>query len=362
VSTTLTATDAATALSERLFSDLVTMTEILALHLGGELDLFDALADESLTPGELADRAGIHPRYAREWLEQLAVAGFVTCDNPDDPADARRFGLAPAVAEVFLDTTSPAYARPLIQMAGGFAAVIRDVVHAYRTGGGVPYHAYGHEVRHGLGEMNGAYYDEALPGWIASQGDVDHLLRTHEQPRILDLGSGVGRSSMALARAYPKALVRGVDLDGASVTEAREAAAGAGLAHRVTFVEGDAATVDDSERYHLVTILEALHDMGDPIGALRQARQVLEPGGAVIVMDERCEDHFRPDGDLVERFLYGASALHCLPATMAEEPVLANGTLLRAPVVEAWAGAAGFGGATVLPIETEFWRLYRLDI
>jgi hypothetical protein len=69
---------------------------------------------------------------------------------------------------------------------------------------------------------------------------------------------------------------------------------------------------------------------------------------------------FTAPGDQVERFMYGWSVLHCLPATLAERPVEATGTVLRAPTVARWAAAAGFTGFEVLPIDNPFWRFYRL--
>jgi hypothetical protein len=110
-----------------------------------------------------------------------------------------------------------------------------------------------------------------------------------------------------------------------------------------------------------VTVFEALHDMGDPVSALRAARGVVADDGAVYVVDERVADTFTPDADEIERLQYGFSVLHCLPATLAEDPVIANGTVLRRPTVEAWAADAGFaGGVEPLPIDDVFWQHYRL--
>jgi ubiquinone/menaquinone biosynthesis C-methylase UbiE len=177
---------------------------------------------------------------------------------------------------------------------------------------------------------------------------------------VLDLGCGLGASALALARAHPRARVLGVDLDEASVAEARAAAAEAGVADRVSFVAGDAAQLAPEAPFDLVTIFEALHDMGDPVGALRAARAVLADGGSVLVADERVADVFTAPGDPTERLMYGWSILHCLPATMAEDPVEATGTVLRAPTLAGWAAAAGFTGFEVLPIDNPFWRFYRL--
>jgi hypothetical protein len=100
--------------------------------------------------------------------------------------------------------------------------------------------------------------------------------------------------------------------------------------------------------------------MGDPVGALRTARAVLADGGSVLVGDERVADDLIADGDLVERFQFGWSVVHCLPATMAEDYVEANGTMLRASTVARWAEEAGFAEFRVTPIENDFWRFYVL--
>jgi hypothetical protein len=96
------------------------------------------------------------------------------------------------------------------------------------------------------------------------------------------------------------------------------------------------------------------------VGALRAARALLAADGSVLVADERVADAFTALGDPTERFMYGWSILHCLPATLAVHPIEASGTVLRAPTVARWAAAAGFTGFEVLPVDNPFWRLYRM--
>jgi hypothetical protein len=57
---------------------------------------------------------------------------------------------------------------------------------------------------------------------------------------------------------------------------------------------------------------------------------------------------------------YAWSVLHCLPATLAESPKTAHGTVLRIETVRQWADAAGYASVEVLPIANDFWRFYRL--
>lgn len=346
-------------LAERLLTGAVTTMETLSVHLGVALGLYRALAAGPADPRRLAERAGIHPRYAREWLEQQAVAGLLHVIDGDADAYARRFALPDGYQEVLVDEDSPSYLGTLPGIAGSFGTVLPDVVAAYRSGGGVAYEAYGEPTRHGIGGMNRPMFRAELGGWVAALPDVQSKLEAGPA-HVLDLGCGMGASTIALAELFPQARVRGVDLDAASVAEATEAARRHGLSGRVTFEQSDAATLTSGQEYRLVCIFEALHDMADPVAALRAVRYALAPGGAVLVADERVAEEFAAPGDLVERLNYGFSVLHCLPATRAEGSAVEAGTVLRPETVEEYAKQAGLS-STVLPIDNELWRFYRLD-
>ena len=360
--TTSTDVDAREVLAGRLVDGLTGAMETLGVYLGVELGLYRALADlGEATEAEVAGQAGVDPRYAREWLEQQAVAGYLACDDAALPAAGRRYRLPEGHAEVLVDADSPYHVAPLAPVLAGIAGVLPQLVQAYRGGGGVPYAAYGRALRDGIAAANRPMFlHELATAWLPSVPDLDRRLRSAPPPRVLDLGCGLGASSVALARAYPRATVLGVDLDEASVAQARAAAAEAGVADRVSFEVGDAALLAQEASFDLVTVFEALHDMGDPVAALRTARDRLAAGGSVLVADERVADAFTAPGDATERLMYGWSILHCLPATLAEDPVEATGTVLRAPTLARWAAEAGFAGFEVLAIDNPFWRFYRL--
>ena len=360
--TTVSDVDARELLAGRLVDGLTQALELFGVYLGVELGLYRALAEfGAVTEAELAGHAGVAPRYAREWLEQQAVAGYLACDDPAGPAERRRFRLPAGHAEVLVDRDSPYHVAPLALALAGTAGVLARLPEAYRGGGGVAYADYGRAIRDGIAAANRPMFLHELAGvWLPAVPDLHRRLRSAPAPRLLDLGCGLGASSLALARAYPRATVLGVDLDEASVAGARAAAAEAGVADRVSFAVGDAAHLAPEAPFDLVTVFEALHDMGDPVGALRAARALLADGGSVLVADERVADAFTAPGDATERLMYGWSILHCLPATLAEDHVEANGTVLRAPTLARWAAAAGFAEVEVLAVDNPFWRFYRL--
>jgi hypothetical protein len=116
-----------------------------------------------------------------------------------------------------------------------------------------------------------------------------------------------------------------------------------------------------AERYNLVTLFETLHDMAHQVESLRAARVMLARGGAVLVGDERVAETFTAPGDDLERFMYGWSAPHCLPAVLIEPDAAGTGAVIRPETVRRYALDAGFSRVTVPPIEHDFWRFYRLD-
>jgi 2-polyprenyl-3-methyl-5-hydroxy-6-metoxy-1,4-benzoquinol methylase len=196
--------------------------------------------------------------------------------------------------------------------------------------------------------------------WLPAMPDVHARLQADPSARVADVACGGGWSSIAIARAYPKARVDGFDLDPASIELARANAEDAGLAERIQFHVRDAGDPELAGRYDLVTIFEALHDMSNPVAALEAARALAGDDGAVLVVDERVADAFTAPGDDVERLMYGWSILLCLPTGMASQPSAATGTVMRSDTLRRYASAAGFSRVDVLPVEHDFFRLYRL--
>src|SRR4029450_5865284 len=106
---------------------------------------------------------------------------------------------------------------------------------------------------------------------------------------VADLGCGHGASSILLAQAYPQATVTGFDYHQASIDVARKRAAEAGVADRVRFELG-AAQDFPGNGYDLVCVFDALHDMGDPLGAARHIREALTPDGTWLLVEPMAGD------------------------------------------------------------------------
>lgn len=347
---------------DRLLASTAGTFDMFAIYIGQALDYYNTLRQHpTLTSVELAQHTNSNERYTREWLEQQTVTGILTVSNSQASPTERTFSLPPAHAEVLTDQDSPNYLTPLSQMLAGAVRPLPAVVQAFRQGGGVPYGDYGTDFREGQGGINRVLFLQELGSdWLPAIPDIHARLQTNPPARVADIGCGVGWSSIGMAQAYPNALVDGFDLDAPSITEAWEHAEKAGMNGRLNFHVRDVADPTLAGQYDLVTAFECVHDMSDPVGALRTMRQLAGADGTVLIADERVGDEFTPAGNDVEWMMYGWSLLHCLPVGMADHPSVGTGTVMRTDTLRQYAQAAGFHDVEVLPIDNFFFRVYRL--
>lgn len=351
----------ADALADRLFDATLGALDLFTVYLGDELGYYEALADaDALTAGDLAGRTGTDERYAREWLEQQTVADVLVVEDETHPAADRRYRLPPGHEEALLDRDSLRYAAQQAHLAVGAGQAIDDVAAAYRTGEGVPFDAYG-PLREGQARTNRAELRRRLGReWLPVMTDVHDRLQSGDA-RVADVGCGAGWAAVAVAEAYPRVAVDGFDLDRPSVERARDGVTRLGLDDRVTVHHRDAAALDREDAYDLAMAVEVVHDLADPVGALRAMRRLVREDGAVLVVDQRVADAFTADAGPVEQLIYGWSSVHCLPVGRADDPSAATGAVMRTDTLRAYADEAGFAGVTVLPIDHDGFRFFRLD-
>jgi 2-polyprenyl-3-methyl-5-hydroxy-6-metoxy-1,4-benzoquinol methylase len=347
------------ALVERLFMNAVGAFDLFSVYVGERLGLYRIMADDGpLTSAELAQAAGVHERYAREWLEQQAASDLLEVEID---GEQRRFRLPEGHVEALLDVSSLNYIAPMARAVVAAIRPIDAVLAAFRTGEGVPYADYGEDLHEGQAAFTRPLFENLLgKEWLPAVPELHKRLLADPPARVGDIACGQGRSSIEIARAYPRVLVDGIDSDRASIERARENLVGSGVEGRVTFHERDAADTELAGRYDLVTIFEALHDMSYPVDVLGAARGLLIDDGLMFIGDERTEDAFTAPAGEVERLFYGFSVFHCLPVGMVGKGAAGTGTVIRADTVRRYASEAGFSSCEVLPIDNDFWRFYLL--
>jgi len=193
------------------------------------------------------------------------------------------------------------------------------------------------------------YVANLVSSWLPALEGVEEKLLAGAL--VADIGCGHGASTIVMAKAYPRSEFVGFDYHGESVAAARRAAERAGVGDRVRF---EVASAKDfpGEGYDLVCVFDALHDMGDPVGAAAHVLGALAEDGSWLIVEPMAGDRTEENLNPVGRIFYSASTMICTPASRSQEVGLALGAQagearLRAVVTEA--GFTRFRRATQTP-------------
>jgi SAM-dependent methyltransferase len=297
----------------RFAGDLGAVLHCATVLIGDRLGLYRAMADCNwLTAEELADRTGTDARYVREWLAAQAASGYAEYDPTSD-----RFRLTPEQSFALTNEDNPVFAPGGLQIAASTLADVGLIAEAFRGGHGVGWGEHHHDLIEGtLRFFRPGYIGNLTQNWIPSLDGVEAKLRNGAS--VADIGCGCGASTIIMASAYPESRFVGFDNHEGSIVKARQAAADAGVADRCRF---DVATAKDFEDggYDLVTVFDALHDMGDPAGAAAHVRETLAPDGTWMIVEPFAEDRLEANLNPVGRIFYSASTTICVPVSRSQE-------------------------------------------
>ena len=294
----------------RAVGDLGAAFSAVLVSIGDELGFYRALAEGPLTAGELAAKTTTTERYVREWLSNQAAGGYVEYDP-----STQRFSLTPEQALCLADPNGPA------DISGAYS-LVRDAFHVrdralenFRSGRGMEWGEHHPCLFQGTERFFRASYNtNLLTSWLPALDGVAGKLS--KGARVADVGCGHGASTILMAQGYPASTFVGFDYHDASIDTARQRATDAGLSN-VRFERADATSFAGGP-YDLIAMFDCLHDMADPAGVARHARASLGPDGHLMVVEpfanDRLEDNLNPVG----RVYYGASALICVPVSLAK--------------------------------------------
>jgi 2-polyprenyl-3-methyl-5-hydroxy-6-metoxy-1,4-benzoquinol methylase len=304
--------------------------------MGDRLGYYQALADNGpATPGELAERTNTSEHYTREWLNAQAAGGYVEYDP-----GTGLYTLPPEQIVALTDSSSPAYLPGFFQIALGTVHHTSETIEAARSGAGIGWHEHTTDVHVGCERFfRPSYHANLLPSWLpALEGVTEKLERG---ATVADIGCGHGSSTILMAEAFPRSEFVGSDYHQESIETARLRAAEAGLGERIRFEVAPAAEFSGSG-YDLVTTFDALHDMGDPVGAARHVRESLKPDGTWMLVEPMAGDKVEDNLNPVGRAYYGFSTLLCTPGSLSQPVGLALGTQAGPARIRDVTTAAGF--------------------
>lgn len=342
---------AAAEFSLRVFEDGAATMAVLMAALGDRLGLFAELAAGDVTADELAEQAGCHPRYVREWASAMTAAGYVGHDPATD-----RFSLPPEHRSALADEGGTLFQGGMLQNVLGVLPMLEVVADAFRTGDGIDSAAYPADCFAGMARMTGAAHDNVLvPRWLPTVPDIEARLR--DGCSVADVGCGQGRALLAMADAFPASTFTGYDPLPAQLDAAQARAGAAGLSERVQFVQADALDGLPG-RHDVVFLFDVVHDTADPVRLLVAVRDALNDGGAALILEPNSADTLAERVGPLGAFQYGTSVLYCLPvARAAGADGLGTCGSTEAAVREI-CSMAGFASVEEAPIDNRFNRLW----
>lgn len=312
--------------------------------IGDELGLYKAMADgKPMTAEALAKRCGCHPRLVREWLDANVASGYL------EAADGA-YLLPPEQAMALANEDSPVFVAPGQSVVASCFIDLDKVLEAFRGSGAFPWGAHHHRMFHGVEKFFRPGYQANLPtAWLPALDGV--VAKLERGARVADVGCGHGASSIVMAKAYPNSRFVGIDFHAPSVDTARQRAAAAGVGERVSFTTATAQAYTERD-LDLICFFDCLHDMGDPVGAARHARQALKDDGTVLLVEPFAGNNLAENSTPVGRLYYAASTMVCTPNSLSQDVGLALGAQAgeaRLARVFAEAGFTRFRRATETP-------------
>jgi 2-polyprenyl-3-methyl-5-hydroxy-6-metoxy-1,4-benzoquinol methylase len=285
-----------------------------SVWLGDELGLYRELAGSGpRTANSVAEKTGCHARLVREWLDAQAAGGLVAYD-----ADSDTYELCPEAAMALADDTSPVFVARAMNTLGSMFMDMQKTATAFRGDGALSWRDHHPCLFHGTEWFFRTGYRAYLTTtWIPALEGVDAKLKAGA--RIADVGCGHGASLVTMATAYPNSIFSGFDFHPPSIETCRKRACEAGLGERAEFQVATATSY--TGKFDLICFFDCLHDMGDPVGAARHAREHLQPGGTVLLVEPFAIDP-RPKNiaeNPMAALFYVASSCICTPNSLSQE-------------------------------------------
>jgi SAM-dependent methyltransferase len=337
----------------KVLSDTSGMTTTILASIGDRLSLFRHLAHGPATSTELASRAAINERYAREWLGAMASAGYVEYD----PA-SECFTLPAEYVPVLAQENGPIFFGGIHQMLAGMVGPLNQLSQAFQYGGGVPQSAYDHNMWDGLERFTASWFEHLLiPVWLPAMPEVQAKLE--RGALVADVGCGRGKALIKLAQAFPRSQYVGYDIFAPTIAEATAHAQAAGVADRVRFEHRD-VSAGLPEQYDVITTFDVVHDAIDPRGLLRAIRQGLRSDGRYVCLDINCAEHLEGNAGPLGSLFYGVSVLYCMTTSLSGHGEGLGTAGLPEGKLRELSLEAGFSSVRRVPLENPFNNLYEI--
>jgi SAM-dependent methyltransferase len=312
------------------------------IHLGDRLGLYRVLADADhpLTTQELADRAGLHERWVREWARNQGAARLVEWSVVDGE---ERYSLSPEADAVLASPEHAAFGMGMFHRLPQTMMALEHMPESFRSGVGYDYDSHGEEGAVGIERSFEPWNrNHLLPTVLPALAGMVERLR--EGATVADVGCGAGGAVLLMAEAFPQSTFVGYDISQHALDRARERLDAAGV-RNARFADPRAEPLPDDHSLDLVTTFDCIHDMTHPQDMIHAIRAALADDGTWLLVDIKARDTFEENvtKNPMAPLMYGISVLSCMSSALSEPGGAGLGTLgLPASTAEAMAREAGF--------------------
>lgn len=323
-------------LAGKVLGDVAGAMGLFLAYIGDRAGVYRALDEAGpVTAEALAARTGLNLKYLREWLSSNAAGGYIEFDPQTE-----RFHLTPEQALVFTREGQPACMQGFFQSVVGQMATHEEAVETFVSGRGRPWSAQSACCCSAVDRFfRPGYAANLIQDWLPAIDGAKQKLEAGA--RVADVGCGYGSATILLAEAFPNSRFHGIDFHEPSIREARARARSAGL-ENVEFHVASAREFS-GEGFDLVCVFDALHDMGDPVGAASHIRRTLRPDGALMIVEPMAGDSLSENLHPLGQLYYGFSTTVCTPCSLAQDVGLGLGTQAGEKRLTAVLNQAGFG-------------------
>ena len=305
--------------------DIASTMSAMLLIIGDRLGLYKAMAElgKPITSEELAKKTNTNERIIREWLANQSAGGYMMYNASDG-----KYTLPPEQAMALAEENSPVYIHGAYQSIKSFFKDEDKFVEMFKSGKGLRWGEHHHDLFEGTARFfKPNYVGNLVSSWIPSLDGVEEKLK--QGAKVADIGCGYGISTILMAKAYPNSKFYGFDNHGPSIEQAKEVSTKEGVTVNTEFNVVSANDESIGNDYDLITFFDCLHDMGDPVGAMKFAKQSLKPDGICMIIEPMANDKVEDNLNLIGRTYYAASTLVCVPNSLAD-----NGPALGAQAGE----------------------------
>ena len=302
-------------LQYKIMQDIASGALIPMMRIGDELGLFKKLHKFGpCTSDEFSNQIKMDKRYIREWLLALAAAKYVDYNTKNE-----EFSMSAEQFSILGDEDS------ISLMIGGFENLVGaihniDIIKDnFKNGTGTDWGNLHPCCLSGSARFfKPSYSIFLIKKWIPSLDGADEMLT--KGVTFADIGCGHGYSSSLIAQKYANSKIVGIDPHEPSIAEATKN--NKNLTN-LEFRVNNAKNYDG--KFDIIAFFDCLHDMGDPLGAIKHAKTKLNPNGIIMLVEPTANDLPENNFNLIGQLYYSFSTIACIPASKSQEVGMALG-------------------------------------